>query len=101
HVGPLRYFRSTRPWEIYSFEKLAMTGEQEDRVTYPVFCKDQQGTLYFQYRNGGSGDGITYWNRYDEKTKKWESLFGTSIFDGEKEANAYMINPVLGPDGYF
>lgn len=101
HVVPLIYFRSTRPWEIDSFEKLAMTGEQEDRVTYPVFFKDQQGTLYFQYRNGGSGDGITYWNRYDEKTKKWESLFGTSIFDGEKEANAYMINPVLGPDGYF
>lgn len=69
HVVPLIYFRSTRPWEIDSFEKLAMTGEQEDRVTYPVFFKDQQGTLYFQYRNGGSGDGITYWNRYDEKTK--------------------------------
>jgi len=101
HVVPLIYFRSTRPWEIDQFEKLPMTGENEDRVTYPVFFKDQEGSLYFQYRNGGSGDGITYWNRYDEKSRKWESLYGTSIFDGEKEANAYMINPVLGPDGYF
>jgi hypothetical protein len=101
HGVPLIYFRSKKPWEIDDFEQLPMTGQNEQRVTYPVFFKDQEGRLYFQYRNGGSGDGVTYWNRYDVSTKKWEPLFPTSIFDGKKEANAYMTNPALGPDGYF
>lgn len=101
HGVPLVYFRSSAPWEIKEFEQLAMTGRNEERVTYPVFFQDHGGDLYFQYRNGGSGDGITYWNKYDAESKQWKSLFETAVFDGEKEANAYMINPVLGPDGYF
>jgi hypothetical protein len=101
HGVPLIYFRSEKPENIDSFEKLVMTGKNEERATYPVFFKDQQGTLYFQYRNGGSGDGITYWNKYDADLKKWQGLFDTPFFDGEKEANSYMTNPQLGPDGYF
>ena len=65
HNVPLIYFRSEKPENIDSFEKLAMTGKNEERSTYPVFFKDQKGELYFQYRNGGSGDGITYCNKYD------------------------------------
>jgi hypothetical protein len=101
HGVPLIYFRSEKPDNIDVFEKLSMTGKNEERSTYPVFFKDQQGTLYFQYRNGGSGDGITYWNKYDPERKVWEGLFDTPFFDGEKEANSYMTNPQLGPDGYF
>jgi hypothetical protein len=101
HVVPLIYFRSEKPEDISSFEKLPMTGKNENRVTYPVFFKDKDGELYFQYRNGGSGNGITYWNRYDAQTKTWTGLFDTPVFDGEEEANAYMTNPKLGPDGYF
>ncbi|WP_165933430.1 BNR repeat-containing protein [Arundinibacter roseus] len=101
HNVPIIYFRSQKPESISSFDKLPMTGKHEDRATYPVFFKDQSGTLFFQYRNGGSGDGQTYWNRYDTGTKSWTSLFETPFFDGEKEANAYMTNPKLGPDGYF
>jgi hypothetical protein len=101
HNVPLIYFRSEKPEDISAFEKLQMTGRNEDRATYPVFFKDQRGELYFQYRNGGSGDGITYWNKYNAESKRWEGLFDTPFFDGEKEANAYMTNPQLGPDGYF
>lgn len=101
HGVPLIYFRSEKPENIDAFEKLAMTGKNEERSTYPVFFKDQQGALYFQYRNGGSGDGITYWNKYDAEKKQWSGLFDTPFFDGEKEANSYMSNPQLGPDGYF
>jgi hypothetical protein len=101
HGVPLIYFRSEKPENIESFEKLSMTGKNEERVTYPVFFKDDQGALYFQYRNGGSGDGITYWNKYNTETKSWQGLFDTPFFDGEKEANAYMSNPQPGPDGYF
>lgn len=101
HAVPLVYFRSTQPENIDRFESAAMTGKNENRVTYPVFFKDKDGELYFQYRNGGSGNGITYWNRYNTKTRSWTGLFDTPVFDGENEANAYMTHPKLGPDGYF
>ncbi len=101
HGVPLIYFRSEKPENIDAFEKLSMTGKNEERSTYPVFFKDPQGDLYFQYRNGGSGDGITYWNKYNTATKQWSGLFDTPFFDGEKEANSYMSNPQPGPDGYF
>ncbi|TDE14543.1 BNR repeat-containing protein [Dyadobacter psychrotolerans] len=101
HGVPLIYFRSEKPENIEMFEKLSMTGKNEERATYPVFFKDQKGELYFQYRNGGSGDGITYWNKYSAESKTWNGLFDTPFFDGEKESNAYMSNPQPGPDGYF
>jgi hypothetical protein len=101
HNVPLIYFRSTKPENIDAFEKHIMTGKNEDRATYPVFFKDQKGDLYFQYRNGGSGQGISYWNKYDADKKQWTSLYDTPLFDGEEESNAYMTDPKLGPDGYF
>jgi hypothetical protein len=101
HNVPLIYFRTEKPEDIGRFEKLPMTGKNEEHVTYPIFFKDKSGDLYFQYRDGGSGNGITYWNKYDSSTKTWQSLFDTPLFDGEKEASAYMSNPRLGPDGYF
>ncbi len=101
HNVPMIYFISKTPENIDEFDKLPMTGKKEDRATYPVFFKDQQGDLYFQYRNGGSGDGISFWNKYDSKAKQWISVFDTPLFDGESESNAYMTEPKLGPDGYF
>jgi hypothetical protein len=101
HNVPLIYFRSEKPESIEAFEKLGMTGNNENNVTYPVFFNDKAGNLYFQYRNGSSGDGITYWNKYNADTKQWTGLFDTPFFDGEKESNSYMTNPQLGPDGYF
>lgn len=101
HNVPLIYFRSTKPESIEAFAKLPMTGQHEERVTYPVFFKDAAGDLYFQYRSGGSGKGITFWNKYHADTQQWQGVFDTPFFDGEEEASAYMTNPALGPDGYF
>ena len=101
HAVPLVYFRSTQPENIDDFEKLPMTGQHEDRVTYPIFLKNKEGVLYFQYRDGGSGNGTTLYNKYDPATKTWTPLFDTPFFDGEAEASAYMSTPALGPDGYF
>ena len=101
HAVPLVYFRSQKPEDITQFDRLYMTGQHEEKVTYPIFFKDKAGNLYFQYRDGGSGNGITYWNKYDTATKTWKGLFDTPLFDGESEASAYMSNPQLGPDGYF
>lgn len=100
HVAPLVYFRSRKPDDISDFERLPMTGERELKATYPVFFKDAQGNLFFQYRDGSSGNGTTLWNRYDTRTRKWTSVFDKGLFDGEGEVNAYSSNPRLGPDGY-
>lgn len=101
HAVPLIYFRSEAPENIDHFARLPMTGQKEERVTYPVFIKNKDGDLYFQYRDGGSGNGNTLYNRYDPVTQSWSPLFDTPFFDGEGESNAYSTNPSLGPDGYF
>ncbi len=101
HAVPLIYFRSTAPNEIDAFEKLSMVGTEESRVTYPVFFKNHDDDLFFQYRDGGSGDGITYINRYDTEARQWIRVLDQGLFDGEGETNAYPTNPVKGPDGYF
>ena len=44
HAQPLKYFRSTRPYDIHTLEQVPeMTGEDETRVTYPVFMKGPDG----------------------------------------------------------
>ncbi len=102
HCVPLIYFRAGKPNDIASLEKIpAMTGEREKHMTYPVFMKDKTERLLFCYRDGGSGNGDTLWNQYDEKTKQWTRLMEKPIFDGQKKMNAYPKGPFLGPDRYY
>lgn len=102
HVAPLIYFRSTRPGDASSLVRVpAMTGKNETRVTYPVFSYARDGALLFQYRFGRSGAGDTYRDRYDEGTKTWTSLTDQPLFEGGSDRNAYPLNPLLGPDGWY
>lgn len=101
HVDPLVYFRTTKPGDITTFEPAEMTGELENRMTYPRFFTDHQDRLIFTYRHGGSGNGINLYNRYDPDTRTWSRLLDTPLFDGEGLRNAYPNGPSLGPDGYF
>jgi hypothetical protein len=101
HNVPLIYFRSNKPDDISGFEKLTMIGQNETSVTYPIFFNDSEDNLLFQYRDGSSGNGVTFWNKYDEKNKQWIRIFDQGLFDGEGEVNAYPCNPTMGPDGYF
>ena len=52
HVVPLVYFRTTKPGDVTSLVAAPMTGEREERMTYPVFLNDRQGRLVFRYRDG-------------------------------------------------
>lgn len=102
HAVPLVYFRSTRPGDASSLERVpSMTGEHEARVTYPVFSYSPAGDLLYEYRSGVSGSGNTFTNRYDEKTKAWRPLTDQPLFDGENKRNAYPIHMVLGPDKWY
>jgi hypothetical protein len=69
---------------------LAMTGANENLVTYPQFYNQPDGDLLFFYRNGASGDGNTFLNRYDTATDAW-SVVQHPLFDGlTSSVNAYF-----------
>jgi len=109
HSSPLVYFRSRHrldePFHADSFEPLhRMTGDREDRVTYPAFLRDAAGDLVFMCRVGSSGDGDQVLNGYDTATRTWRRLVDGPIITGRCGAqtmNAYPAGPVRGPDGFF
>jgi len=102
HVVPLKYFRSAKPLDATSFERLdRMTGADERRATYPKFLRGPRNEFIFTYRDGSSGDGNQIFNVYDAKTKTWGRLLDSPLTDGEGERNAYFDGPVRGPDGFF
>ncbi|MCU0915912.1 MAG: BNR repeat-containing protein [Planctomycetes bacterium] len=103
HVAPLVYFRSDRPREVSSLRRVpAMTGEAEQRVTYPKFFRTPAGALLFLYRDGRSGDGRTLVNVYDETSRTWRRYLDAPLFDGTaRSMNAYPDDIEPGPDGRF
>lgn len=102
HASPLTYFRSERPHDATSFQRVpAMTGLDETRVTYPRFFHGPQNRLLFFYRDGESGNGKEIVNHYDPLTFTWHRLHKEPLVDGEGLRSAYLSEPVLGPDGYF
>lgn len=102
HAIPLIYFRSSRPGDASSLVRVpSMTGQDEQRVTYPVFLHNPSGDLVFEYRSGVSGAGDTIRNRYDERTRTWTRLTAAPLFYGGKARNAYPIPLVHGADGWY
>jgi len=87
---------------VATLERLdRMTGERETRCTYPVFFNDAAGGLMFRYRDGESGNGADIYNRYDPSARAWHRVIDTPLLDGEGQRNAYALDPILGPDGFF
>ncbi|AHF90862.1 hypothetical protein OPIT5_12240 [Opitutaceae bacterium TAV5] len=115
HVTPLIYFRTTAAGDITTLAAIPrMTGDREQRMTYPRFIEDTDGSLIFTYRDGSSGNGSNLYNRYDEKTKSWSRLLDLPLFEGRRPAgmprpphdtddmmNAYADGPKRGPDGFW
>ena len=69
HGVPLIYFRMEKPGDITTLRKLSMTGNTENRCTYPKFMRDADNRLIFHYRDGKSGRGSEIYNVYDLTTK--------------------------------
>ncbi len=102
HVDPLIYFRTTRPLDITSLERVdRMIGRNEGRCTYPRFMVGGTGDLVFRYRDGSSGNGVDFYNVYDPKTRSWRRLLDKPLLDGQDKMNAYARMPALGPDGLY
>ena len=88
HVSSLRYCRGASPGSLEMTDKMPMTGQDENKVTYPEFYKLENGDLLCLYRDGRSGNGDTMLNRYDVKTQKW-SVIQHPLIDGQGKRNAY------------
>lgn len=80
-----------------------MTG-RENAVTYPQFLTLPDGDLLYLFREGASGSGDTYLNRYDTATRTWDNVHrsGTTQLPFIKgtgwtpDYNAYVNMPQLG-----
>jgi hypothetical protein len=88
HNQPLNYAMSISPGSLSLSAKKTMTGDKEDKVSYPEFYKLPGGDLLFLYRDGASGNGNLMLNRYTVVTKKW-SRVQDGLIDGEGSRNAY------------
>lgn len=102
HTNPLVYFRSTKPYDPRSLVQVDIMAvqEHEQRMTYPEFFKGTDGSLHFKYRDGTSGQGEWYYNKWNAETGKWKHLHDTVLLDGEATRGVYPLGPVIGPDGY-
>jgi hypothetical protein len=102
HVNPLVYFRTRTPGDVTTFERIAsMTGDREERCTYPRFIEGPNGQLTFMYRDGGSGNGRRIFNRYDASTQTWRRPIDQPLLEGGGRMNAYPNGPIKGPDGAY
>lgn len=114
HNAALLYRRSNAPlatWTGTLTDALAMVGTNETAVTYPTFCNDPAGNLYFLFRDGTSGHGDLYFYQYAHATTTWTAATGTAaggkLIDGKNSAgdeSPYWDTPVFdtnfGSGGY-
>lgn len=68
HNSPLVYYYAKNYINISDLKRSFMTLKNETSITYPRFLKTTNG-LYFLYRQGESGNGYWYANRF--KDGKW------------------------------
>ncbi|MBI5831474.1 MAG: BNR repeat-containing protein [Armatimonadetes bacterium] len=102
HAVPLIYFRTTRPYDIDTFQRATpMVGARESRATYPEFFRGPSGELIFAYRDGYSGNGDQIYNVWSGGTHTWRRLLDQPLTDGEGQRNAYLNGPTRGPDGWW
>lgn len=102
HCVPLKYWRTTKPGDITTLERIdRMVGRNEQRCTYPRFGSTPDGRLTFSYRDGGSGNGNEIVNVYDVTSKTWSRYSEKPLFDGQGQMNAYYCGPVRDSKGIY
>jgi len=104
HGNSLLYAKSSAsvlgsaPIVMVSLGAAGMTGH-ESGVTYPMFETLPDGNVLFMFREGSSGNGDTYLNRYDITTDTWAPVHtngsGTAIpfFKGTGFSPNYNFYP--------
>jgi hypothetical protein len=72
HGNPFHYARSVWPGSL-AMVATNMTG-LERAVTYPQFINCPDGDLLYLFRQGGSGSGDTFLNRYSATKHSWTNV---------------------------
>jgi hypothetical protein len=113
HAHSLLYAKSdapvtgSAPIRMLNLGTAGMTG-QENGVTYPKFQTLPDGDVVFLFREGGSGDGDWFLNRYDTATGTWSPVHATGsgvqqplmLGRGDSPDNCFYPDRLtLGPDG--
>ena len=104
HNTGLRYRRSKAPRSIAAWsEELAMTGNHEDRLSYPSFVPmPRNGPLLFLYRDGAAARGALRIKAWSAKRKSWSDR-PTPILSGAEQrpwtSSPYWNHPAVGRDG--
>ncbi|MBF8637507.1 BNR repeat-containing protein [Pseudomonas fulva] len=104
HGTKLRYRRSLQPYTIDAWgEEQSMTGNYEDRVTYPTFINPRlEHPLTLLYRDGESDKGCARLKTFDENKGVWAD-HPVAILSGENNSpwtcNAYWNHPVIDEHG--
>ena len=102
HGNKLVYFRSTSPYDPRTLKQVDVMVDKavEQRMTYPEFFKDPDGRLIYKYRDGSSGQGRWFYNRWNAEAEQWTRLHETVLLSGEDVRGVYPLGPILGPDGF-
>jgi len=98
HNIPLRYARSVYPGSLLLSDPIPMTGQREQRVTYPEFFKLGSGDLICMYRDGMSGSGDTILNLWSAKDRQWRPV-QHPLISGEGQRNAYTNGIAVDRNG--
>lgn len=81
-------------------DKTQMTGSNENAVTY-VKCFTNGSYLFCTYRNGSSGNGETYLNKYAHATTSWSAIQAPFINTTAAVNNPYPSEIAVDSAGKF
>lgn len=104
HATQLKYRRSQAPNNIDSWsDELDMTGQRENKVTYPAFLMPSGDIpLQMLYRDGNHQKGSAYIKQYSGAEQRWSDN-DSAILSGATSqpwtSNAYWNHPVRDNEG--
>ncbi len=96
HSNVMRYVRSVNPHSISSWTTTSRPGRGSTQITYPQFVRLSTGALYLSYRDGTSGNGDDWLEKWNPTTRRW---FVRKIVDGRTSGESpYLHRIAVGPD---
>ncbi|WP_353166956.1 BNR-4 repeat-containing protein, partial [Empedobacter brevis] len=88
---------SDKPLDISKFNNWDYTGATD--VSYPRFALSPNGDLFAFYRRGGSGNGNTYFAKFNDDIKQFNTPIILIDAISENAGNPYLQTPVIDRNG--
>lgn len=97
HGSPIKSIISNNPLDITSWSNILIHKAEQNQITYLRLFKKTDNTLFAIYRTGGSGDGDSWFCRYDEETRSFVGHY--EFITGHREGNPYLQTPIIDRNG--